>query len=125
MAPWAITPLLMLGGLFLCYEAFEKVAHHFAASAREKDAAHRAELEKALADPQVDLVAFERDKIKGAIRTDFILSAEIIAIALGTVAEQPFVKNPDITVTQLLKEAGAKAGGNLTVTRFARYQVGA
>ena len=98
VAPWAITPLLMLGGLFLCYEAFEKVAHHFAASAREKDAAHRAELEKALADPQVDLVAFERDKIKGAIRTDFILSAEIIAIALGTVAEQPFVKQAGVLV---------------------------
>jgi len=86
IAPWAITPLLMLGGLFLCYEAFEKVAHRFLHARREEDAAHRAELEQAIADPQVDLVAFEKQKIQGAIRTDFILSAEIIAIALGTAA---------------------------------------
>lgn len=89
LAPQAITPLLMIGGLFLCYEGVEKLAHKWLHSADE-DAAHRAELEAALANPDVDLVAFEKDKIKGAIRTDFILSAEIIVIALGTVADEPF-----------------------------------
>jgi predicted DNA repair protein MutK len=89
-APWAVTPLLMVGGAFLCYEGFEKLAHKFLHS-RDEGAAHRAELAKALADPALDLVTFERDKIKGAVRTDFILSAEIIAITLGTVAEAPFL----------------------------------
>ncbi len=88
-APWLVTPLLMVGGAFLCFEGFEKLAHRYLHSA-DDDAAQRAELSAALADPQVDLAAFERDKIKGAIRTDFILSGEIIAITLGTVAGQPF-----------------------------------
>lgn len=83
-APWAITPLLIVGGLFLCYEGAEKLVHKFLHSGR--DEAHRAELSRALTDPSVDLVALERDKIKGAIRTDFILSAEIIVITLGAVA---------------------------------------
>ena len=88
-APWAVTPLLMVGGAFLCYEGFEKVAHRFLnAGAGEKvPLAERARL---LADSAVDLVALERDKIKGAVRTDFILSAEIVAITLGTVAGEPF-----------------------------------
>ena len=81
-APWAVTPLLMLGGLFLCFEGVEKLAHKFLHS-KDEDDAHHAELVKALSDPAVDLVAIEKDKIKGAIRTDFILSAEIIAITLG------------------------------------------
>ena len=89
LAPWAITPLLMLGGAFLCFEGFEKLAHKFLHTPDE-DAAHRAELTHALADPAVDLVTLERDKIKGAIRTDFILSAEIIVITLGTVATASF-----------------------------------
>jgi predicted DNA repair protein MutK len=88
-APWLITPLLMLGGAFLCFEGFEKLAHRFLHS-KEEDEAHRAALSAALQDPQVDLVAFERDKIKGAVRTDFILSAEIIAITLGAAAAAPF-----------------------------------
>jgi hypothetical protein len=88
-APWAVTPLLMLGGAFLCYEGFEKLAHRFLHS-RAEDAAHHAELVQAVADPTVDIVAFEKQKIKGAIRTDFILSAEIIAITLATVAEAQF-----------------------------------
>ena len=79
--PAAVTPLLMVGGLFLCYEGFEKLAHKFL---------HRKEHLAALADAEIDLVALEKDKIKGAIRTDFILSAEIIAITLGTVADAPF-----------------------------------
>jgi uncharacterized protein len=89
--PWAVTPLLMLGGAFLCYEGFEKLAHKFLHSAEEDAARHKAELQ-ALADPKVDLVAFEKEKIKGAIRTDFILSAEIIVITLGTVANEVFAK---------------------------------
>lgn len=84
--PWAVTPLLMLGGAYLCFEGFEKLAHRFLHGAEEKQAGHAA-LSAAAADPAVDLVAFEKDKIKGAIRTDFILSAEIIAITLGTVAD--------------------------------------
>jgi predicted DNA repair protein MutK len=89
-APWAVTPLLMFGGAFLCFEGCEKLAHKFLHSA-EEDAAHERKLIEALADPAVDFMAVERDKIKGAVRTDFILSAEIIAITLGTVAASPFV----------------------------------
>ncbi len=87
-APWAVTPLLMVGGAFLAYEGFEKVAHKFL-HPKEADT-HEAELEVALANPQVDLAQMEKDKVKGAVRTDFILSAEIIAITLGTVAGQDF-----------------------------------
>lgn len=89
LAPWLVTPLLMVGGAFLCYEGFEKLAHRFVHD-RAEDEAHRAELARAATDPKVDLMALEREKIKGAVRTDFILSAEIIAITLGTVAGQPF-----------------------------------
>src|SRR4051812_22711989 len=84
-APWLVTPLLMVGGAFLCYEGFEKLAHRFLHS-KEEDDARAAELAGALKDPQADLCAVEKDKIKGAVRTDFVLSAEIIAISLGTVA---------------------------------------
>jgi uncharacterized protein len=87
--PWLVVPLLMLGGAFLCYEGFEKLAHKLLHSKAEDDA-HHAALVQAVADPAVDLVALERDKIKGAVRTDFILSAEIIVISLGTVADKPF-----------------------------------
>ena len=90
-APWAITPLLMVGGAFLCYEGFEKVAHKFL-HRKEEDDAHHKELVEAVADPKVDMVQFEKDKVKGAIRTDFILSAEIIVITLGTVAAATFGK---------------------------------
>ena len=89
VAPWAITPLLMVGGAFLCYEGFEKVVHKFFHPPQKAEAEHAEEL-KALADPDVDMVAFEKDKIKGAIRTDFILSAEIVVIALGTVQNASF-----------------------------------
>ena len=84
--PWLITPLLMLGGLFLCFEGAEKLLHKFFAGSSDADAKHRAELIQAVQDEKVDLVAFEKDKIKGAVRTDFILSAEIVVITLGTVA---------------------------------------
>ncbi|MES2508467.1 MAG: DUF808 domain-containing protein [Pseudomonadota bacterium] len=88
-APWAVTPLLMVGGAFLCFEGFEKLAHKFMHSKHEQQAGHE-ELISALADPAIDLVAVEKAKIKGAIRTDFILSAEIIAITLGTVQDSAF-----------------------------------
>jgi uncharacterized protein len=90
-APWAVTPLLMLGGAYLCFEGFEKLAHKFLHSKAEDQTGH-AQLVEAVADPATDLVAFEKDKIKGAIRTDFILSAEIIAITLGTVADAPLMQ---------------------------------
>jgi uncharacterized protein len=83
--PWLVTPLLIIGGLFLCYEGVEKLAHKFLHS-KEEDEQHHAELTQALATPEADLAALEKDKIKGAIRTDFILSAEIIVISLGAVA---------------------------------------
>jgi predicted DNA repair protein MutK len=88
-APWLVTPLLMVGGAFLCFEGVEKLAHRFLHSAAE-DEAHREELARAVADPAVDLVALEQDKIKGAVRTDFILSAEIVTISLGAVAGAEF-----------------------------------
>ena len=90
LVPWAIIPLLMFGGVFLCFEGVEKLAHKFLHS-HDEDEAHHAELTQALADPKVDLVALEKDKIKGAVRTDFILSAEIIVISLGVVANAPFM----------------------------------
>lgn len=87
--PWLVTPLLMIGGAFLCFEGFEKLAHKFLH--KKEDAAETARHEKLIADAAVDVVAAEKAKIKGAVRTDFILSAEIIAITLGTVQGQPFV----------------------------------
>jgi predicted DNA repair protein MutK len=96
-APWAITPLLMLGGAYLCFEGFEKIAHKLLHSSAE-DQQHHDELAAAVADPAVDLVAMEKDKIKGAIRTDFILSAEIIVIALGTVADASFGQQVTVMV---------------------------
>jgi predicted DNA repair protein MutK len=84
LAPWAVIPLLMAGGLFLCFEGAEKLVHRLLHRAEEAE--HRKELADALVDPEVDFVALEKDRIKGAIRTDFILSAEIIVITLGTVA---------------------------------------
>jgi predicted DNA repair protein MutK len=98
LAPWAITPLLMLGGAFLSYEGFEKLAHRFLHSPDE-DATRHTERTQALEDVGVDLVAFEQDKIKGAIRTDFILSAEIIVITLGTVATAAFPTRVTVLAT--------------------------
>ena len=87
--PWLITPLLVIGGAFLCYEGFEKLAHKFLHS-KEEDAQHKAEHIAKLAATNVDMASLEKDKISGAVRTDFILSAEIIVIALGTVEQAPF-----------------------------------
>jgi hypothetical protein len=88
-APWAVTPLLMLGGAFLCYEGFEKLAHRLL-HGKDEETQHHEGLVDALSNPAVDMVAFEKEKIQGAIRTDFILSAEIITITLGTVATASF-----------------------------------
>ncbi|WP_338881256.1 DUF808 domain-containing protein [Achromobacter veterisilvae] len=90
-APWAITPLLMLGGAFLCYEGVEKLAHKYLSHGDSPEGHHAARAE-ALQDQAVDMVAFERGKIKGAVRTDFILSAEIIVISLGAVAGADFTR---------------------------------
>jgi predicted DNA repair protein MutK len=110
--PRAVTPLLMVGGAYLCYEGFEKVVHTVKrhggkpeaaaqatvaqstrsaadGSAADDDAA-TARRDQALAAPNADPIVIEKGKIKGAIRTDFILSAEIITIALGSVAQAPF-----------------------------------
>ncbi|MEH6610696.1 MAG: DUF808 domain-containing protein [Halioglobus sp.] len=89
VADWLIVPLLMLGGLFLCYEGFEKLAHKFLHSEAEDEAAHD-KLVESLTDPTIDPVALEKGKVRGAIRTDFILSAEIIVITLGVVADASF-----------------------------------
>lgn len=89
IAPWAIVPLLIIGGLYLCFEGCEKLAHKFLHS--HEDETHEAALQAAVSDPNVDLMAIEREKIRGAIRTDFVLSAEIIVITLGTVGESPFM----------------------------------
>jgi len=85
--PFLIEPLLILGGLYLCFEGAEKIWHKLAHSADEQ--AHKEALTQALLKPEADLREFERDKIKGAIRTDFILSAEIIVIALGSASSAP------------------------------------
>jgi predicted DNA repair protein MutK len=96
--PWLITPLLVIGGAFLCFEGFEKLAHKFLHS-KEEDAQHHAEHVAHLNDTSTDMVALEKDKIKGAVRTDFILSAEIIVIALGTVEKAPFNQQVMVLVT--------------------------
>ena len=88
--PWAVTPLLMVGGAFLCFEGFEKLAHRYLRSPAERASDHEA-MVKTFSDPAADMTAVEKNKIKGAVRTDFILSAEIIAITLGTVQGSPFI----------------------------------
>lgn len=96
VAPWAVLPLLMIGGLFLCFEGAEKLAHRFLDGSEDD---HKQALSSALADPQADLVALEKKRIRGAVRTDFILSAEIIVISLGIVAAAPFVTRLSVLVT--------------------------
>ncbi|EPR9023187.1 DUF808 domain-containing protein [Cronobacter dublinensis] len=88
-APWAITPLLMVGGAFLCFEGVEKVLHSLHARKHKETPEQKQQRLDAIAkqDPKV----YERDKVKGAVRTDFILSAEIVAITLGIVAEAPLI----------------------------------
>ena len=97
-APWAVTPLLMAGGAYLCFEGFEKLAHKYLHSKSEQVAKHQ-DLVASVTNPAVDLVAVEKEKIKGAIRTDFILSAEIIVITLGTVQAIPFITQVSVLVS--------------------------
>jgi hypothetical protein len=91
VAPWLITPLLMVGGAYLCFEGFEKIYHNLMHNDAEEHA-EDAELLSVAHNPDIDMVAFEQDKIKGAVRTDFVLSAEIIVIALGVVEKMPFLQ---------------------------------
>ncbi len=100
LAPWLITPLLMVGGAFLCFEGFEKLVQPWLHA--HEASAHRDRVADALKDPQVDMVAFEKDKIRGAIRTDFVLSAEIIAITLGVVKNSTFVQQVGVLVGMAL-----------------------
>lgn len=95
LLPWLITPLLMIGGGYLCFEGFEKVFHKWLHGSKD---AERAALKEALIDPSVDMAEFEKEKIKGAVRTDFILSAEIVVIALGVVADQSFATRVGVVV---------------------------
>ncbi|WP_111977013.1 DUF808 domain-containing protein [Algibacillus agarilyticus] len=94
--PWLITPLLMLGGAYLCFEGVEKIAHKFFHAADNAQAKN--DLLAAVADQNIDLVALEKEKIKGAIKTDFILSAEIIVIALGTVQDATLLMQAAVLV---------------------------
>lgn len=88
--PWLIVPMLVVGGAYLCFEGFEKVLHSYlhkkTSQERESERAEHVKLVQAAVRGKNDLVAFEKEKIKGAIRTDFILSAEIIVISLGVVS---------------------------------------
>jgi len=95
-APWAITPLLMIGGAYLCYEGFEKVAHKLMHGNKQE---HHAKPETSReVKSEADVAKVEKEKIKGAVRTDFILSAEIIVISLGTVAAAPFMSQVTVMV---------------------------
>lgn len=100
LIPWAITPLLMLGGAYLCFEGFEKIAHSLLH--KEEILQHHQEQIQAIADPAVDMLSFEKNKIKGAIRTDFILSAEIVVIALGTVQAESLLNQALVVSTVAL-----------------------
>jgi uncharacterized protein len=95
--PWAVIPLLAIGGLFLCYEGFEKIVHKFMHS-KEEEALHHKEHLNALSNTDIDLLEFEKNKIKGAVRTDFILSAEIIVITLGTVASASLTRQVGVLI---------------------------
>ena len=105
-APWAITPLLMLGGAYLCYEGFEKIAHRLFHGKRHEA---RGPTAPVVGEPMApaDVTAMEKTKIEGAVRTDFILSAEIITISLGTVAGATFgVKVGVLVAVALLMTVG-------------------
>ena len=96
-APWGVTVLLMIGGAYLCYEGVEKLAHRWMHDKQQREHDHAKRLD-AMTDPSIDVVAMEKDKVKGAIRTDFVLSAEIIVISLGVVAAQPFINQVIVLV---------------------------
>jgi len=95
-APWAIIPLLMVGGLYLCFEGVEKLHHAFLHRHKKSASEAEQELTKLAEAPATEKVETESEKIKGAVRTDFVLSAEIIAITLGTVAGQDFSRQATV-----------------------------
>ncbi|MFJ4145132.1 DUF808 domain-containing protein [Pseudomonas sp. NPDC089734] len=94
-APWAILPLLMIGGAYLCFEGAEKLAHKWL---HPEGGHEHEERRQAISDASTDMVAFEKERVKGAIRTDFILSAEIIVLALGVVSSRPFLDQVGVLV---------------------------
>jgi predicted DNA repair protein MutK len=96
-APWAVTPLLMVGGAFLCFEGCEKLAHKFLHAADEK-AQQAGSSQPVAPKSEAEIAAYEKQKVQGAVRTDFILSAEIIAITLGTVAGAAFMQQVAVLV---------------------------
>ena len=96
VAPWLINPLLVVGGLFLSYEGVEQIMH----TLQHKKAQTAKEAQLELIQTEQDLAAYETEKIKGAVRTDFILSAEIVVISLGTVAAAGFLTK--VTVLSLI-----------------------
>ena len=96
-APWGVTVLLMIGGAYLCFEGVEKLAHRWLHDQPGDEQGHVERL-RAMADQSADVGAMEKDKVKGAIRTDFVLSAEIIVISLGVVAAQPFLNQVMVLV---------------------------
>lgn len=89
-APWAVTPLLMIGGLYLCFEGVEKLAHSWLHRGHSPEAKAATDLKEQAQQELGQAIDSEAAKIKGAVRTDFVLSAEIIAITLGTVAQETF-----------------------------------
>ena len=97
VAPWAITPLMIAGGSFLCFEGFEKVAHRFLHS-KQEDEQHHAQHLEILATEEIDVAAAETEKVNGAVRTDFILSAEIIVISLDIVEKSTFATRLGVLV---------------------------
>jgi uncharacterized protein len=95
--PWAVHPLLMIGGIYLCFEGIEKLVHRWLHRPEEEEAEHKDRLE-AITNPDVDMVAFEKERIRGAIRTDFVLSAEIIVISLGAVADKEIMTRVGVLI---------------------------
>lgn len=96
--PWLVVLLLMIGGAYLCFEGFEKVFHKFLHSKTDSEEHHQNHI-NAIKDQSVNLLEFEKKKIKGAIRTDFILSAEIIVLTLGAVKSAEFVTQIGVLTT--------------------------
>lgn len=125
LVPWSITPLLIAGGLYLCYEGCEKLAHKFLH--REESHAHDQVLKVVAKDASIDVVAVEKTKIRGAIRTDFILSAEIVVITLGTVATQTLFKQLGVLCAiSLLMTVGVYGlvAGIVKLDDLGRYLIG-
>lgn len=106
-APWGITPLLVIGGLYLCFEGVEKLHHAFSHRHKKSEAEAGQQIAELAATTPEAKVESEADKIKGAVRTDFVLSAEIIAITLGTVQGQDFMRQFSVlTAISLLMTVG-------------------